>query len=93
MVQPSLDRRNDIMSAWGMAHPIDQLIDERGGNAVFAESIGAAANTVAQWRLRRRVPRTAWPEIMQVHKDVDLRLLREIEDAPSDRAEPQNEAA
>lgn len=57
---------------------------------MFAEIIGRTPGQVRVWKHRNRIPREAWPEIVQ-HTAVTLDELRETERAPG-AAPPAAEA-
>lgn len=62
-----------------------QFIDARGGPAVIARATGYRPGAVALWRHRNKLPRTAWPEIMEAFPDVTLDHLKAIEAASAKR--------
>ena len=55
------------------------FIDSRGGATAVARATGYKPGTVALWRHRNKLPRTAWPEIIEAFPDVTIDALREIE--------------
>lgn len=74
----------------GMTQTALQFIDAKGGPAAVARATGYKPGAVALWRHRNKLPRTAWPEIVEAF-GVTLDTLLEIEtasasvqDAPSE---------
>lgn len=59
-----------------------QIIDAKGGPAKFAEAIGSTPGAVRMMKLRRKFPRTVWPEIMTAYPEFTLEKLKQIERAP-----------
>lgn len=68
-------------------HPVERFIDDRGGPGAVARATGYKPGAVSLWRHRQRLPRSAWPEIVDAFKDVTVEQLREIEASPRDRRE------
>ncbi len=62
-----------------------QFIDDRGGPAEIARRTGYKPGAVALWRHRKKVPRTAWPEIIGAEL-ATLDELKAIEAASSEVA-------
>jgi hypothetical protein len=69
-----------------------EFIDRRGGPAVVARATGHKPGAVALWRHRNRLPRSAWPEILDAFPDVGLEDLKRIEAATARQAK-RNAAA
>lgn len=46
-------------------NPVRTFINARGGRRVFGEKLGMRHETVGMWIQRRKIPRTAWPEIVE----------------------------
>lgn len=55
------------------------FIDSRGGPTKVAGATGKKPGAVALWRHRNRLPRSAWPDIIDAFPEVTLDQLREIE--------------
>lgn len=72
-----------------MDRTASEIVDEKGGPAVFAAEIGHRAGAVRQWKHRNRFPRDAWPEIIKAYPDLTLDRLLEIER----RSDPASEIA
>jgi hypothetical protein len=62
-----------------MAHFPAEIIDEKGGPAVFAEKVGKSAGAVRLWKHRNQFPRDAWPEIITAFPDISMERLMELE--------------
>lgn len=62
-----------------MAQTAIQFIDTNGGPAAVARATGYAAGAVSLWRHRNKLPRTAWPEILEAYPTVSLADLKAIE--------------
>lgn len=58
----------------GMASAAD-IIDQLGKPAEVAAKIGVEAVVVRMWKHRNKVPRTAWPEILQAYPEVTMAAL------------------
>ena len=58
-----------------------QLIKDRGGAAAVAQALNLKRTTVQMWRVRNRIPRTAWPEIIEAFPDLTLEQLKAAEAA------------
>jgi hypothetical protein len=71
-----------------MVQTVEQFIDAKGGPAVIARATGYKPGAVALWRHRNKLPRTAWPEIIEAF-GVSLDELKAIEAASA----PAQEAA
>jgi hypothetical protein len=72
-----------------------ELIDHLGGPAKIAAAIeassGGSGNTpnagaIALWRHRNKVPRTAWPELIEAFAEVTLDVLKATEVAAPSKA-------
>lgn len=74
-----------------MVKDASSFIDAKGGNAAVAKATGYKAGAVGLWRHRNRIPRSAWPEILQAFAEVTLDDLLAIEAANDDA--PASEAA
>lgn len=70
-----------------MAQDATDFIDSRGGPAKIAEAFSGLqppaihhnAGAVAVWRHRNKLPRKAWPEILEAYPDVTMAELKAIE--------------
>ena len=71
-----------------MNDPISQFVDSKGGAAALAAALGTTRGAIAQWKFKRKLPRSAWPEILKAFSDVTLDDLLAIE-----RATETSEAA
>jgi hypothetical protein len=56
-----------------------EFIDERGGPTAIAKATGYKAGSVHLWRHRNKIPRAAWPEIVEAFPDVTIGFLKELE--------------
>jgi hypothetical protein len=72
---------------------VDDFIVAKGGNAAVAAATGYSAGAVALWRHRKKLPRTAWPEILEAYPDVSLADLRAIEGDEEPGRQSSDEAA
>lgn len=75
---------------------VNDFIEGRGGNAAVAKATGYSEGAVALWRHRKKLPRTAWPEILDAYQDVTLAELKAIEVSEGvarSGANPRGEAA
>lgn len=64
-----------------MDHPAEKLIAELGGPTKVAAALQEKAGTVRMWKLRKRVPRTAWPDLIDAFPDLTLDDLKATERA------------
>jgi hypothetical protein len=62
------------------------FIDQKGGPAAVARATGHKAGAVALWRHRNKLPRTAWPEIIEAFPDTSISDLKAIETGTQDAA-------
>ncbi len=62
-----------------MSHSAAQIIDENGGPAAFAEKVGRKPGAVRLWKHRNKLPREAWPEIIQAFPGLTLERLIAVE--------------
>ena len=77
-----------------MARNAIQFIDEHGGPAAIARATGYAAGAVHLWRHRNKVPRTAWPEILEAFPNVSIADLKAVEaESAKAKSEATDEAA
>jgi hypothetical protein len=72
--------------------PAAQLIDEKGGPAVFAAAIGKEPGAVRMMKHRGSLPRSVWPEIQRAFPDVTLEVLLKTEEGrdPTGGDRPSN---
>jgi hypothetical protein len=55
------------------------IIQEAGGARAIAEKLKMRPETVQMWRHRRRIPRTAWPELIEGFPQITLEALKAAE--------------
>jgi hypothetical protein len=55
------------------------FITERGGPHQLARDLGTDPRTVRMWKVRNRIPRKAWPEVIEKIPGVTLDELRAVE--------------
>jgi hypothetical protein len=60
-----------------------QLIDAKGGPAVFAKAIKVEPSAARMMKHRNKIPRSAWPEIIEAFPDVSMADLKALEQASS----------
>lgn len=66
-----------------------EFIDEKGGPAAMTRAINEVsppdkqitAGAVALWRHRNKLPRTAWPELVEAYPGTTLDQLKAVEAA------------
>ena len=63
------------------------IIREAGGTRAIAEKLNMRPETVQMWRHRRRIPRTAWPELIEQFPDITLEALKAAEAEPVIKSE------
>lgn len=63
-----------------MINSAHQLIEDKGVSAI-AEATRREPGAVRVWKHRNRIPRDAWPELMDAFPDVTLDVLRRLEEA------------
>lgn len=56
-----------------------EIIEQKGGAAVFAKAVGKQPTAVRLWKFRGQFPRAAWPEISRAFPDLTQDVLLEIE--------------
>lgn len=77
-----------------MARTAVQFIDENGGPAAIARATGYASGAVHLWRHRNKIPRTAWPEILEAFPVVTIGDLKVIEaESAKAKSDATDEAA
>lgn len=64
-----------------MGNPVQEFIKDRGGRKAFAEKLQMRPATVGMWVTRKRIPRTAWPEIIERVEGASLEALKATEGA------------
>lgn len=63
-----------------MKKSVAQIIDDLGGPAAVSQVLPITDGAVRLWRHRKRIPRTAWPDLIQNFPDkVSLDDLRAAE--------------
>jgi hypothetical protein len=70
-----------------------ELIERKGGAASFARAIGHEASAVRMMKHRNKLPRAAWPEILEAFPDVSIADLKAIESADHNDHPHENGAA
>lgn len=63
----------------GMIETVSDLINELGGPTAIARATGYQRGTVALWKYRARIPRSAWPDLIKTFPHVSLDRLLLIE--------------
>jgi hypothetical protein len=63
-----------------MAKTHVQIIDSLGASAMAAK-LSLKPATVRMWKFRKRIPRTAWPELIEVFPDLSVEVLKAAEAA------------
>lgn len=63
-----------------------EFIDENGGPTVIARRTGRRPGAVALWRHRNKIPRSAWPELLDAFPQLTMDDLRCIEAATAKAA-------
>ncbi len=58
---------------------VSDFIGGLGGNSQVAALTGRKAGAVAVWVYRRKIPRTAWPELIKAFPSLTLEQLLELE--------------
>lgn len=46
-------------------NPVQAFINQRGGRRVFGDRLNMRPETVGMWIARKKIPRTAWPDIVE----------------------------
>lgn len=59
--------------------PPRQFIVDHGGAAAMARAMHVDPRTVRMWKVRNRIPRKVWPEIIATFPKVTLEQLRAVE--------------
>lgn len=57
-----------------------QFVEDTGASAI-ATALGMKPAAVRMWKLRNRIPRTAWPDLIERVPGVTLDSLRKLEAA------------
>lgn len=55
------------------------IIDERGGTKAVAETLNVGRTTVQMWKSRNKIPRTAWPDLIEAYPELTLETLKASE--------------
>lgn len=63
----------------GMAKSPAEIIEAKGGAAVFAAAVGKTPTAVRVWKFRNRFPRSAWPEITAAYPELSQAALKRVE--------------
>lgn len=58
---------------------ISDFIRDLGGSAHVAARVGKSADAVRQWVFKNRLPRSAWPELIDAYPNVSMDQLKELE--------------
>lgn len=61
--------------------PAELFIEERGGAHQLARALDVKPVNVRMWKMRKSIPRSAWPEIIAAYPDLTLDDLRRTEAA------------
>lgn len=56
-----------------------EFIDRNGGPTKVASATGYKPGAVALWRHRNKIPRSAWPEIVEAFPEITLAKLKAME--------------
>lgn len=64
-----------------MANTVPEFIDDRGGPTKVAAAIGYKPGAIHLWRHRKKVPRTAWPDLLDAFPDLTIDDLKALEAA------------
>jgi hypothetical protein len=59
------------------SHP--QIIDSCGGATAVAEKMRVKPARVRMWIFRRRIPRSAWPEVIEAYPNLSVEALKAAE--------------
>ena len=64
-----------------MANPVQAFIEEKGVS-VLADATRRAPGAIRLWKHRKRIPRDAWPDLIEAFPDeITLETLRALEAA------------
>ena len=55
-----------------------QLIAETGVRTL-SEKLGVEQTTIRMWKSRNRIPRSAWPDLMDAFPAITIQVLRQTE--------------
>lgn len=64
-----------------MAETVSKIFQEKGGASAVADALGVKPSRVRMWKLRGRIPRPVWPEVIEAYPDVTLERLKALEAA------------
>lgn len=64
-----------------MSETAEQFIKDHGGAHALARTLGISPGAVRMWKVRKTIPRTVWPEIIDALPGVTLDDLRKVEAA------------
>lgn len=61
---------------------ISDLIEDLGGAATVADKTGRSPGAVRQWSFKNKLPRSAWPELIEAYpSQINLKVLKRLEAA------------
>lgn len=64
-----------------MSEQAGQIIDELGGAAAISRATKYTDGAVRQWKFKNRIPRNAWPDLVDAFPAISLERLRATEAA------------
>ncbi len=63
-----------------MSKTVSQIIEDLGGPTAIAEATTISDGAVRQWKFKDRIPRRAWPDLIEAFPNViSLEVLRSVE--------------
>lgn len=63
-----------------MSESVVEFIDRKNGPTAMAKVVtGHTAGAISVWRARNKLPRHAWPDILQAYADITLEDLFAME--------------
>ena len=68
-------------SVCAMVRTHTDLIKSLGGASAVAKAINARPATVRMWKLRKRIPRSSWPEVIEAFPAITMDSLKAAEGA------------
>lgn len=63
-----------------MSNTAAAIIEEKGAS-IIADRLNIDGTVVRMWKSRNKIPRTAWPDLIEAFPDLTLERLREAEAA------------
>lgn len=57
------------------------IIEDKGGASAIAAALNVKPARVRMWKLRKRLPRSIWPELIEAYPDLSVEQLKEAEAA------------